>query len=567
MRRGSPKSSDGFTLIELLVVVIIIGILAGIAIPVFTNQKARATEAAVKSQINVVAKSIETLFIEGTGSIEGNSSVDAVSLTDTPDISHPVNTTDNVFWSVSGSSVGYCIASWSATTSKYTATAPLMYDSARGGTVPSGQCGSASNPDTTFNAPPAPPPAPVLAGVLTAPTAAITWTALPGATQYTLTRESSTVTSYGSLSRPLDMAEDTAGNVFIADADNHLIRMLTPQGVLTTYAGTGTTGGTDGPRLSARLHGPAGLAFDATGNLFVTERLGHRIRKITPDGTVSTFAGNATAGDTNGDRVSARFRSPHGLVIANDGTMYVADRGNTTIRKIAPDGTVTTFAGSTSGGQNGIGTAAKFSSPIGLAFSPDEQTLYVADENRRNVRAIDVSTATVTLLAGDMAGTPGHTDGVGSAARFYSTGGLAIDGDGNLLVTSGVKIRKITPGGVVSTFAGTTFTGMDDGPVSTATFTLPYGLLVRPDGTILVSDQTGNKVRSIRAGQVTTVAGDGIVGSADGTATTTPAVTVYTGSATSFSDAGLATGATYTYRLSARNKAGAGPESDPLVLN
>ena len=287
--------------------------------------------------------------------------------------------------------------------------------------------------------------------------------------------------------RPIGAAFDAAGNLYVSEFTNNSIRKLTPAGVVTTFAGT------------VSLSGPGGLAFDAAGNLYVAEQLGHIIRKITPAGVATIFAGSGTSGNTNGTGTAASFDAPIGLAFDAIGNLYVVDNGNDRIRKITPGGVVTTFAGSTSGFANGIGVAARFNGPGGLAVDAADN-LYVADISNHRIRKITPS-GLVTTFAGSPLGLPGFVNGTGSAARFFGPNGLAFDAAGNLYVSETVNavIRKITPGAVVTTFAGNGTFGSVDGISTAASFDDPRDLAFDVAGNMYIAEFLNNKIRKIEA--------------------------------------------------------------------
>jgi serine/threonine protein kinase, bacterial len=197
---------------------------------------------------------------------------------------------------------------------------------------------------------------------------------------------------------PLGVAVDISGNVYVADYENDLIRKITPGGLVSTLAGkTGVTGLVDGADTAARFNLPQGLAVDASGNIYVVDNGNNAIRKITPDGVVSTLAGSGATGSANGTGKSASFNSPFGIAIDAAGNVYVADSGNNLIRKITPDGVVSTFAGSgVKGAGNGTGAAASFNTPAGLAVDA-AGNIYVSDENNNLIRKISTAGAVTTI--------------------------------------------------------------------------------------------------------------------------------------------------------------------------
>ena len=322
---------------------------------------------------------------------------------------------------------------------------------------------------------------------------------------------------------PNGVAADGSGNLFVADFDNHTIRKITPAGVVTTFAGTvGLSGSADGTGAAARFAGPYGMAVDRSGNMFVADNFNHTIRKITPAGVVTTFAGTAgLSGSADGTGAAARFNSPIGVTVDQAGNVFVADSENRTIRKITPAGIVTTFAGTagSSGGADGTGAAARFRVPSGIAADSSDN-LFVGDDYNYTIRKITPA-GVVTTFAGT-AGSDGSADGTGAAARFKSPLGITVDRAGNVFVADrwNYTIRKITPARVVTTFAGAASrAGSADGTGAAASFFYPSGVTVDGWGNLFVADNFNYTIRKITpAGVVTTFAGTaGSAGSADGT--------------------------------------------------
>lgn len=299
---------------------------------------------------------------------------------------------------------------------------------------------------------------------------------------------------------PTGVAVDSAGTVYVADQYNHTIRKLTTAGVATTLAGTaGSPGSADGTGSAARFNFPIGLTVDGSGNVYVTDRANQTIRKITSGGVVTTLAGAVgIAGSTDGTGSSARFNFPIGVAVDGTGTVYVADRGNHTIRKITSGGVVTTLAGTVgaAGSANGTGSAARFDFPTGLV-ADSAGNLFVADHYNDTIRKI-ASGGVVTTLAG-LAGSSGSVDGTGSTARFNAPTGLAVDNLGNIYVADRENhtIRKITSGGEVTTLGGTAGTaGANDGIGIGAGFFYPFAVAVDSAGRVYVADTAGNTIRS-----------------------------------------------------------------------
>lgn len=285
---------------------------------------------------------------------------------------------------------------------------------------------------------------------------------------------------------------DSSGTVYVADSDNYRIRMVSSSGVVTNLAGS-IQGYQEGSGSGARFNGPHDVAVDSDGYVYVADRNNHRIRKISPSGVVTTLAGSGIQGDQNGSGGSARFRYPHGVAVDNSGNVYVADRDNHLIRKITPSGVVSTLAGSTEGYQNGSGTSARFSEPRSVAVDSGGN-VYVADYGNNRIRKISPG-GDVTTLAGS---TQGYANGTGEAAQFNMPRGIAVDNSGNVYVADRDNhvIRKITPSGVVTTVAGST-QGYQDGSGSTAQFNGPDGVAVDSSGNVYVADHDNNRIRKI----------------------------------------------------------------------
>ncbi len=238
-----------------------------------------------------------------------------------------------------------------------------------------------------------------------------------------------------------DLAVDASGNVYVGDAVNNLLRKITPEGVVTTLAGS-TAGFVDGNGENAKFNKINGLTVDAAGNIYVidVDLMNRYIRKVTPDGTVTTIAGGFI-GYVDGMGISARFRWPTSIAVDAAGILYITDTSIDKIRKITTDGTVTTFAGGDSGYVDGAGIDAKFDSPDGIAVDA-EGNVYVSDTKNNTIRKITPD-ALVTTLAGS---SEGFLDGTPNEAQFYKPTALTIDADGSVYVIDSFNygVRKIT---------------------------------------------------------------------------------------------------------------------------
>ncbi|MEK6152734.1 IPT/TIG domain-containing protein [Flavobacteriaceae bacterium 3-367] len=293
-------------------------------------------------------------------------------------------------------------------------------------------------------------------------------------------------------SAPWAVAMDIDGNIYVADVGNHKIRKVTPSGTVSTLAGS-TQGFADGTGENAQFNFIQGVAVDGEGNVYVADTGNHKIRKVTPSGVVSTLAGS-TQGFADGTGGNAQFKSPEGVAVDANGNVYVADSFNNKIRKVTSNGSVSTLAGSTQGFADGMGTSAQFSIPSGVALGM-EGDLYVADSFNNKIRKITPN-GMVSTLAGS---TQGFADGAGVNAQFDRPFGLTVDTEGNVYVadTNNYKIRKITPSGMVSTLAGGNTYGFEDGTGANAKFDDPLGIVVDAERNLNVADKSNHRIRKI----------------------------------------------------------------------
>lgn len=320
------------------------------------------------------------------------------------------------------------------------------------------------------------------------------------------------------------IAVDKNDNIFVAYTGDSTIWKISPAGDFTPHTGvSGWKSSTDGVLAQAKFDTPSALHIDGNGNLLVIDEVNNTVRKITPNGIVSTLAGTAKSspGIADGIGGAAQFDTPRGITSDKAGNVYVSDYGSNTIRKITPDGMVKTWIGRAAikGKIDGIGAAAQFAAPAGLV-TDKAGNFYVADRENNTIRKI-TPTGTVSTIAGS-AGTSGNGGGMGAQASFSRPLAIAIDTGGNLFVVDARNylIRKITPEGLVSTFAGGSHVEGADGYGSSASFGYPYDIIIDSNNNLFVADVGYNTIRKITpAGLVSTIAGkaswDG--GSADGT--------------------------------------------------
>ena len=331
-----------------------------------------------------------------------------------------------------------------------------------------------------------------------------------------------------SLNFPQGVAVDAAGNLFIADAENHRIRQVSPDGVIRTVAGNGDYGfsGDGGPATNASLSSPKGVAVDAAGNLFIADRFNHRIRQVSPDGVIRTVAGNGDfdfSGD-GGPATNASLGGTSGVAVDGAGNLFIADAENDRIRQVSPDGIILTVAGNGLGGFSGDGgpaTNAFLSNPQGVAVDA-AGNLFIADTENHRIRQVSPDGIIRTVAGNGLGGFSGD-GGPATNVSLHFPQGVAVDAVGNLFIADSFNglIRQVSPDGVIRTVAGNRdffgFSG-DGGPATNASLEFPEGVAVDAAGNLFIADIGNDRIRQVSPdGIIRTVAGNGIRGfSGDG---------------------------------------------------
>lgn len=441
-------TKKGFTIVELLIVIVVLGILAAVTIVGYNGISGRAIESSLRADLNGAFKQLESEKI-----ISGNYPASAAAANGGAGLS----ASNGGVYTYVTTPYGFCLE-MSDSGSRYT-----YHVKSKSGNVVSGSCSALV---TTY----------------------------AGSTSGYLDGAASTARFRG----PGSVAIDSQGNMYVSDRENDRIRKITLDGTVSTFAGSGSTSFcTAGTGTGANIDTPGPIAVDTADNVYVSCGVS-RVLKITPAGVVSVIGGAGGFGYLDGAAAGSQFRNPSGIAVDNSGNVYVADNSNHRIRMITPGGTVSTVAGSgaATGAANGTGTAAEIPYPNSLAIDRTAGVLYVG-ENNSLIRKVVISSMAVTTFVGS---TLGFLDGTGTAAQLSYVGGMTADWAGNIYFTeqyNSHRIRKVTPAGVVTTLAGDGTEGSSNGSGTAARFSYPSGLAVDASGNVYVADSTNALIRKL----------------------------------------------------------------------
>lgn len=315
---------------------------------------------------------------------------------------------------------------------------------------------------------------------------------------------------------PTAVAVAAGGAIYVADAANHRIRAIRPDGTVDTVAGNGSAsfGGDGGPGAAAAIWAPYGVAVDTLGRVVFTDCGNDRVRRVAVDGTVTTIAGTTRGyGGDGGPATAALLNCPTGIAVDPSGNVYVADTYNLRVRRIDPSGVITTVAGTGSygfSGDLGPATAAKLAYPWGIAVGGPLNSLVIADSQNNRIRM--VTAGIITTVAGDGSHATSQDPGPALTAKFRSPWGVAIDAAGTIFVadTYSSRIRRIAGPTVLPVAGGPGNFSGDGGPALLAAVSTPFGLALGPDGSVVVADTFNARVRTIDpTGIIRTRAGNG----------------------------------------------------------
>jgi hypothetical protein len=308
------------------------------------------------------------------------------------------------------------------------------------------------------------------------------------------------------LNNPIGVAFDASGNMYIADQSNNRVRKVTPSGIITTYAGSGGTGavGDGGQATAARLFSPAGLAFDAKGNLYISS--GNVVRMVNTLGVITTVAGNGTQGYSGdgGLATDAMLGGPAGIAVDLQGNLYIANSNVSAnvVRKVNTLGIITTFAGTGTwaySGDGGQATAAALKNPYDVKIDA-LGNVYIADFQNGCIRKVNAA-GLISTYAGNGTGGFSGDGGQATSAQLNDPIGLAIDAIGNVYISDySMKVRMVNTLGIINTLAGANFSGGysgDGGPATAAALFYPAGIALDNYGNLFIADQNNNVIREV----------------------------------------------------------------------
>ena len=308
------------------------------------------------------------------------------------------------------------------------------------------------------------------------------------------------------LKPPVGVLLDNAGNLYIADSNNNVIRKVSPAGIISTVAGNGASAysGDGGAATSAGLKYPTSVALDAAGNLYIADAINNVIRKVNAAGIISTVAGNGAAaysGD-GGAATSAKLNYPNGVTVDGAGNLYISDTNNNVIRKVSPAGIISTVAGNGVAGfsgDTGSATAAQLTLPFSAALD-SVGNLYIADASNNVIRKVNAAGIISTVAGNGIQGYSGD-GGAATSAKLKDPTGVVLDSAGNLYIADANNsvIRKVSTAGIISTVAGNGTNGFsgDGGSATAAQLSAPYGIALDSAGNLYVADYSNNRIRKI----------------------------------------------------------------------
>ncbi len=308
------------------------------------------------------------------------------------------------------------------------------------------------------------------------------------------------------LSNPTRVAVDASNNVYFGESSNNRVRMVNSLGIISTVAGNGIAGysGDGGLATLAQIKNPQGVAIDGSGNIYIAEPQNHRIRKVNSAGIISTYAGTGSSGFSGdgGTAALAQINSPYGIAVDASGNLYIGDAGNHRVRMVNTSGIISTFAGNGVLGFNGDGgaaTLAQLKGPSGIAIDAFGN-VYIADEGNHRIRKVNSSGIISTVAGTTVSGYSGD-GGMAIQAKLNYPEGVAVDAAGNLYIADlgNYVIRKVNVSGIISTYAGTGVSGYsgDGGPANTCQFKNPNGVATDANGNLYITDMLNHRVRRI----------------------------------------------------------------------